>query len=150
MTTSQELIKVLLSKYHIMDNPRKFALYEKSAVPGKTGELSDYLWSCWTDSVTVIVDACSWILGLFSIKHYCLHTYGLRKWFVASVFFGYLYFNSFFPGGHPLIFFLPFLEKNCRISVQVLSATSFSSPTSSVRALKDLVSGVFIFRVHYI
>jgi len=38
MTTSQEVIQVLLSKYHIMDNPRKFALYEKTALPGNTGE----------------------------------------------------------------------------------------------------------------
>jgi len=37
MTTSQEVIKVLLSKYHIMDNPRKYALYEKTALPGQTG-----------------------------------------------------------------------------------------------------------------
>jgi len=37
VTTSQEVINVLLSKYHIMDNPRKYALYEKTALPGKTG-----------------------------------------------------------------------------------------------------------------
>jgi len=40
MTTSQEVIKVLLSKYHIMDNPRKFALYEKTVHPGKTGNMT--------------------------------------------------------------------------------------------------------------
>jgi len=45
MTTSQEVIQVLLSKYHIMDNPRKFALYEKSAQPGQTGKLG--IWLKW-------------------------------------------------------------------------------------------------------
>jgi len=40
ITTSQEVIKVLLSKYHIMDNPRKFALYEKTSLPGHTGEMT--------------------------------------------------------------------------------------------------------------
>lgn len=39
ITTSQEVIKVLLSKYHIVDNPRKFALYEKTVEPSKTGKI---------------------------------------------------------------------------------------------------------------
>jgi Ras association domain-containing protein 1 len=35
-TTTQEVIRILLSKFHITDNPRKFALYEKSQHPNKS------------------------------------------------------------------------------------------------------------------
>jgi len=35
ITTTAEVIRVLLAKYHITDNPRKFALYEKIAEAGK-------------------------------------------------------------------------------------------------------------------
>jgi len=30
-TTTREVIRMLLAKFHIQDNPRKFALYEQSA-----------------------------------------------------------------------------------------------------------------------
>ncbi len=37
-TTAQEVIKALLQKFKITDNPRKFALYEKVANEGEKGE----------------------------------------------------------------------------------------------------------------
>ena len=57
MTTSQEVIKVLLSKYHIVDNPRKYALYEKTSRPGKTGSFCDRFSFSQTDSRMAIVHA---------------------------------------------------------------------------------------------
>jgi Ras association (RalGDS/AF-6) domain len=38
-TTTLEVIRVLLSKFHITDNPRKFALYEKTQQIDKTGNI---------------------------------------------------------------------------------------------------------------
>jgi len=66
MTTSQEVIMVLLSKYHIMDNPRKFALYEKIAQPGKTGD--EKLWN----SVAELMLTTYCIQKTVSVTHYCL------------------------------------------------------------------------------
>lgn len=33
----QEVIKILLGKFHIVDNPHKFALYEKQELPSSDG-----------------------------------------------------------------------------------------------------------------
>lgn len=38
-TTTQEVIRILLSKFHITDNPRKFALYEKTQEIEKTATM---------------------------------------------------------------------------------------------------------------
>lgn len=53
MDTTQEVIKALLAKFNITDNPEKFVLFEKIEGPGKIGNCILIQLSQWADIICV-------------------------------------------------------------------------------------------------